>query len=53
MHTPFWMGTPHYSTEDFVYNGMYIPKNTVVVLNCYNIHHNEEKYSDPYGPVPI
>ena len=50
MHTPFWMGTPHYSTEDFVYNGMYIPKDTVVVLNCYHIHHNEEKYSDPYGP---
>ncbi|KAI0064977.1 cytochrome P450 [Artomyces pyxidatus] len=47
-HAPFWMATPHYSTEDFVYNGMYIPKNTALVLNCYDIHHNEEKYPDPY-----
>jgi cytochrome P450 len=45
------MATPHYSTEDFVYNGMYIPKNTAVVLNCYDIHHNEEKYSDSYEPL--
>jgi len=36
-----------YATEDFVYNEMYIPKNTVIVLNCYDIHHNEEKYPDP------
>ncbi|KAH9975033.1 cytochrome P450 [Lactifluus volemus] len=45
-HPPFWMGVPHYSTEDFVYNGMYIPKNTALVLNCFEIHHNEEKYPD-------
>ncbi|KAH9974786.1 cytochrome P450 [Lactifluus volemus] len=45
-HSPFWMATPHYSTEDFVYNGMYIPKNTAVILNCFDIHHNEEKYPD-------
>ncbi|KAH9174756.1 cytochrome P450 [Lactarius sanguifluus] len=51
-HAPFWMATPHYSTEDFVYNGMYIPQNTVVVLNCYNIHHNEEKYPDPFSFNP-
>ncbi|KAI0287107.1 cytochrome P450 [Russula brevipes] len=49
-HSPFWMATPHYSTEDFVYNGMYIPKNTAVILNCYDIHHNEEKYPDPKLP---
>ena len=48
MHSSFWMATPHYSTKDFVYNEMYIPKNTVVVPNCYDIHHNEEKYPDPY-----
>jgi cytochrome P450 len=44
------MATPHYSTEDFVHNGMYIPKNTAVVLNCYDIHHNEERYPDSYVP---
>jgi len=29
---------------------MYIPKNTGVILNCYEIHHNEEKYADSYAP---
>ena len=47
------MGQPHYSTEDFVYNGMYIPKNTTLILNCYDIHHNEEKYTDSYEHFPI
>lgn len=34
MHNPFWLGTPHMSTEDFEYQGMHIPKNTVVILNA-------------------
>ena len=33
MHNPFWLGTPHMSTEDFNYQGMRIPKNTAVILN--------------------
>jgi hypothetical protein len=28
---------------------MYIPKNTALILNCYEIHHNEERYPDPYA----
>ncbi|KAF4598324.1 hypothetical protein EYR38_006721 [Pleurotus pulmonarius] len=47
-HAPFWMGTPHCSEEDFVYNGYFIPKNTVMVLNVYALHHNEERYQDPW-----
>jgi len=35
--------------EDFVYNGMYIPKNTALILNTYELHHNEERYPDPYA----
>ncbi|KAG6865531.1 hypothetical protein C0991_001724 [Blastosporella zonata] len=46
VHTPFWMATPHCSTQDFVYNGTFIPKDTVVVLNCFTLHHNEERYPD-------
>ena len=46
VHSPFFLATPHYSTADFVYNGMFIPKNTGLVLNCYGIHHNEDRYSD-------
>jgi len=37
--------------QDFVYNGMYIPKNTALILNTYELHHNEEKYPDPYAPT--
>ncbi|KAK7693606.1 hypothetical protein QCA50_003175 [Cerrena zonata] len=48
VHAPFWMATPHYSTEDFVYKGLFIPKDTALVLNCYTLHHNEERYTDPH-----
>ncbi|KAJ7090846.1 cytochrome P450 [Mycena belliarum] len=48
VHAPFWMATPHCSTEDYEYNGMYIPKDTVMVLNCFTLHHNEERYPDSY-----
>lgn len=48
VHAPFWNATPHCSTEDFVYNGMYIPKGTSLVLNCYTLHHNEARYPDPW-----
>jgi hypothetical protein len=51
-HPPFWIPAPHSSTEDFVYNGMYIPKNTTFIMNCYDIHHNEERYPNPYAPIP-
>ncbi|KAG6911006.1 hypothetical protein DXG01_005421 [Tephrocybe rancida] len=47
VHAPFWMGTPHCTTEDFEYKSMFIPKDTVVVLNCYSLHHNEERYPNP------
>ena len=33
VHNPFWLGTPHLSTEDFNYRGHLIPKNTVVIIN--------------------
>ncbi|KAJ6525470.1 cytochrome P450 [Mycena vulgaris] len=48
IHSPFWVPTPHYSTADFVYNGMYIPKDTVMILNCWTIHHNEDRYPDAF-----
>ncbi|KAJ7611653.1 cytochrome P450 [Roridomyces roridus] len=48
VHAPFWIPTPHYSTADFTYNGQFIPKDTVIVLNCWTIHHNEERYPDAF-----
>ncbi|KAF8989158.1 cytochrome P450 [Cyathus striatus] len=40
-------GIPHRSTEDDIYNGMYIPKGTVVIANAYAILRDETIYSDP------
>ena len=48
VHAPFWMATPHFTTQDFAYNGVFIPKDTAVILNCYTLHHNEERYPDSY-----
>lgn len=44
---PFWLGTPHFTTEDFTYKGQLIPKDTVVLLNTWTMHHNPERYPDP------
>lgn len=27
---------------------MFIPKDTVMVLNCYTLHHNPERYPEPH-----
>ncbi|PPQ80417.1 hypothetical protein CVT25_001725 [Psilocybe cyanescens] len=48
VHAPFWFATPHCASQDFTYKGMYIPKGTVVLLNCYTLHHNEARYPDPF-----
>lgn len=45
-HNPFWLGTPHTATEDFTYHGQSIPKDTVVVLNTYTMHHKENRYPE-------
>ena len=46
-HNPFWLGTPHTATSDFVYRGHFIPKDTVVVLNTYSMHHKAGRYPNP------
>ncbi|KAI9878768.1 MAG: hypothetical protein M1830_010570 [Pleopsidium flavum] len=51
-HNPFWLGTPHYSTEDFTYNGKFIPKDTVIVLNTWTMHHDPNYYPDPFTFSP-
>ena len=47
MHNPFWLGTPHVASEDYVYKGQYIPKDTVLILNTYSMHHNSDRHPDP------
>lgn len=46
-HNPFWLGTPHTASSDFIYEGKLIPKDTVVVLNTYSMHHSEDKWERP------
>ncbi|KAF9882628.1 hypothetical protein FE257_005823 [Aspergillus nanangensis] len=47
VHNPFWLGTPHVASEDFVYRGQYIPKDTVVVLNTWTMHHDPARHPNP------
>ncbi|GAA6009287.1 hypothetical protein JCM10207_004336 [Rhodosporidiobolus poonsookiae] len=41
-------GTPHASTEDDWYNGMFIPKGSTVIANLWSIHLNEKDFPDPH-----
>ncbi|KDR76700.1 hypothetical protein GALMADRAFT_139595 [Galerina marginata CBS 339.88] len=47
-HNPFWLGTPHVNTQDFTYRGNFIPKDTVLVLNTYTMHHDPQRHPDPH-----
>ncbi|TRM63938.1 cytochrome P450 [Schizophyllum amplum] len=48
----FWpvtpLGPPHKSTEDDVYNGMFIPKGSLVLFNAFAMTHDESVYADPW-----
>ncbi|KAF9064432.1 cytochrome P450 [Rhodocollybia butyracea] len=39
---------PHLVTEDDVYSGYLIPKNSIIMPNIWSILHNEDDYPDPY-----
>ncbi|KAF8486347.1 cytochrome P450 [Russula ochroleuca] len=41
------IGFPHASTEDDVYEGLFIPKGTVVISNTWAILHDPVKYPEP------
>ncbi|KAJ8092104.1 hypothetical protein PM082_021636 [Marasmius tenuissimus] len=47
-HNPFWLGTPHVNSADFTYRGQFIPKDTVVVLNTYTMHHDPARHPEPF-----
>ncbi|KAJ7598736.1 cytochrome P450 [Mycena floridula] len=46
------IGVPHRSTEDDIYKGMFIPKNSRIFPNIYAINHDERKYLDPQSFNP-
>ncbi|KAJ7679159.1 cytochrome P450 [Mycena polygramma] len=41
-------GTPHASTEDFAYQGMFIPKGSTIIANLWGIHLNPADFPDPH-----
>jgi cytochrome P450 len=41
------LGTNHYVTEDDWYEGYFIPKNTIIMINQWAIHYDEEHYPNP------
>lgn len=46
------MGIPHAAVEDDVYNGMYIPKGTIVYQNVWAMMHDQSVYADPFSFEP-
>lgn len=41
------LGIPHQSLADDTYNGMFIPKGSIVYQNVYAMHRDPKVYSDP------
>ncbi|KAF9883127.1 hypothetical protein FE257_004076 [Aspergillus nanangensis] len=46
------IGSPHYTTADIVYNGYFIPANTVVSVNQYTLHFDPARYDRPDDFLP-
>ncbi|KAG6819142.1 hypothetical protein H0H93_014943 [Arthromyces matolae] len=47
-HPTIPFGVPHYSMEDDVYDGMFIPKGSMVLANARGMTWNENVYEDPF-----
>ncbi|KAL2193988.1 cytochrome P450 [Corynascus similis CBS 632.67] len=45
-------GTPHASTADDVYKGMFIPKGSTIIAPLWSIHLNEADFPDPHNYQP-
>ena len=42
----------HYNTEDDWYNGYFIPKGCVVMINWWALHYDPEYYPEPEKVFP-
>ncbi|KAK9766918.1 hypothetical protein K7432_003635 [Basidiobolus ranarum] len=50
--TPSFLGIPHASTEDDVYEQYVIPQNTLIILNSHAIHFDPERFASPEKFLP-
>ncbi|KAK3097001.1 hypothetical protein FSP39_005504 [Pinctada imbricata] len=46
------IGFPHRNTQETELNGYYIPADSMVIMNIWAIHHDEEEWEDPYSFKP-
>jgi len=46
------LGINHYNIEDDWYEGYFIPKRSIIMINQWAIHYDEENYPDPYKYEP-
>ena len=46
------MGLPHVAGEDYVYNGYFIPKGSILMANIWHFLHDPETYKDPHAFRP-
>ncbi|KAI0632727.1 cytochrome P450 [Trametes polyzona] len=46
------LGVPHAVWEDDFYNGYYIPKGTVIMINQWKMLHDPDTYEDPFAFNP-
>lgn len=46
------LGFPHVMTSDDVYNGMYIPEGSTVLINVWAMTRDEARYPDPTAFIP-
>ncbi|KAG6909266.1 hypothetical protein DXG01_001328 [Tephrocybe rancida] len=51
-HHPIPSGAPHRVMEDDVYDGMFVPKGSMVIANIRGMTWDESLYSDPFGFDP-
>ena len=52
LRPPTNIGTPHYTSQDVIYKGTFIPKDSVISISQYAIHFDEKRYEDPYAFRP-
>ncbi|KAF9001513.1 cytochrome P450 [Cyathus striatus] len=50
--TPVPTGFPHYNIEEDIFNGYYIPKESVIIVNQRAMLHDERDYPDPHHFKP-
>ena len=48
-------GINHYVTEDNWYEGFFIPKNTIIMINSWALNYDEDVFPNPekVGPNPL